>query len=423
MRGAAAALVAIYALTACAGGGTTAGAPPAPTSSPSPSTAAGTSSSPTPIPPPPDMPFTTQLDCARPVTTAHGLALYALYTTPPRIEVLDVSHAWQPALVCMLSPAQGGSFDQAPNQVVFWIGAKLGSADLTTGKAVQTAQLPAEPSEGVFSRDGATFAYRATDDTAGSFSTHIFGGGRDHTLYHEGPVTPPSVFPFVRGPFGKLEFSADGTELLDFVASRPASGLDKFLVYKTSGILGSGAATDTSRIFQSNTASTSVWSPTGSTLYFFVESNPGPTGRLVSLDRTGRQQTLASGMTGLLEAQMSPTGGSILYDNYVTPSGDTCGGVPHLSTFDLASRQTSQLSTAISWLPVFITPTVVWSIEGHPSQCGPPFGEFPSHLCTHRARHEHWTRLSGQHARSGYRRKRATVEHRLGAGRLVLIWQ
>jgi hypothetical protein len=57
-----------------------------------------------------------------------------------------------------------------------------------------------------------------------------------------------------------------------------------------------------------------------------------------------------------------------VYDAY---NSDPCGGVPHLWTFDLASAGASQLSTAISAEPVFMSQTIVWSNEQKIGQCGP----------------------------------------------------
>ena len=138
--------------------------------------------------------------------SAHGLALYALPSVP-LLEILDVSNPLKPALRCTLGPAQGGRFDQSPTQLMFWVGNKLGSADLTSGRVVQTAQLPAVAWGGSFSRDGSEFAYRTGDDTNAGLTTHLFSGGRDHILYTQEPlgghgVGEPSTF-------SRLEFSPD----------------------------------------------------------------------------------------------------------------------------------------------------------------------------------------------------------------------
>jgi hypothetical protein len=315
-------------------------------------------------------PFTTKLTCGRPVTATHGLALYELATTPPMLEVLDVSDPLKAVLLCLLSPAQGGSFDQAPNELVFWIGDQLGSADLSSGQVVLTARLPMPAFMGAYSHDGATFAYRASVDPAGSVSTRIDSGGYDRELHLQAPVLGHGGSPPSQGPFDQLAFSADGTELLDFNAYGGASGLDNFLVYRTTGILGTYAPPDGFLIFQSPSAAHGAWSPTGSTLYFFMQGQ-SPGGEIDSLDTSGRRLTLASGLDGLYWPRVMPAGGSIVYHTFVIPPGDTCGGLPHLWAFDLAIHVASQLSAAISAEPTFVTRTVLWSNEQEVGQCGP----------------------------------------------------
>jgi hypothetical protein len=335
-----------------------------------PSITTGPSSSPSGIPSPAGAPFTTKLTCGRPVSATHGLALYELATTPPILEVLDVSNPLKVVLLCLLSPAQGGSFDQAPNEVVFWIGDQLGSADLSSGQVVLTARLPMPAFEGVYSHDGATFAYRASVDPVGSISTRIDGGGYDRELYLQPPIGGHGGPPPGAGPFDQLEFSPDGKMLLDFSAFRPPTGPDNFMVYRTTGILGTYAPPDSFLIFHSTTAVHGAWAPTGGTLYF-LESPQGTTGEVDSVDANGRHVAPSRIVTDFYWPRLMPSGASIVYDAYISPPGDTCGGVPKLWTFDLASAGASQLSTAISAEPVFISQTIVWSNEQKVGQCGP----------------------------------------------------
>jgi hypothetical protein len=376
VRIAAAALLAFCVLTSCVRGGTTAGVPSPTSTSPSASITTSPPSSPSATPSPGGEPFTTRLTCGRPVTATHGLALYELATTPPILEVLDVSDPLKPALLCLLSPAQGGSFDQAPNQLVFWIGDQLGSADLTSGKVVQTTRLPFPAFEGVYSRNGATFAYRASVDPAGSISTRIDGGGYDRELYLEAPLGGHGGPPPGAGPFDQLEFSPDGKELLDFNAFRPPTGPDNFLVYRTTGILGTYAPPDSFLIFHSTTAVHGAWAPTGGTLYF-LQSTQDSTGEVDSVDATGRQLTLTRGVNGFFWPQFEPSRGWIFYDAYASPPGDSCGGLPHLWLVSLQSPTASQASLTISSEPVIISQSpqpvsdVVWSNEEKPVQCGP----------------------------------------------------
>src|SRR5450759_1320240 len=86
--------------------------------------------------------FPSQLNCDRPVTATHGLALFE-YASSSVLGVLDVSNPLKPVLLCWLSGAQGGRFNQSATQIVFWIGDKLGTAHLRSGKVVQTGTLKA----------------------------------------------------------------------------------------------------------------------------------------------------------------------------------------------------------------------------------------------------------------------------------------
>ncbi len=324
---------------------------------------------PTVTPSPADEQFTTKLSCGRPVTATHALALYALAITPPMLEILDVSNPLKPALLCLLAPAQGGRFVQAANQVVFWIGDQLGAVDLSSGKLVQTARLPAPAFEGAFSSDGRTFAYRAAEDTAGTTSTHLNSDGYDRTLYTQAPMGGHGGLAPGQGPADQLEFSADGTELLDYNAFRGPSVPYSVLVYRTRGILGTYAPPDSFRLLQSNTAIHGVWAPTGSTLYFYV-SNQGLTGEVDSLDSAGQQSSLARNVTGFSWPRVGPAADRIVYDAYAS-TPDNCGGLPHVWALSLAARTTSQLSPAVSSMPVFISQSLIWSDEEQPAQCGP----------------------------------------------------
>jgi hypothetical protein len=159
------------------------------TSSSASRTAVPPSTIPTETPSPTAAALTSQLNCNKPVTATHGLALYE-YGGASVLGILDVSNPLKPALLCWLSGASGGRFVQAPNQVVFWIGNKLGAANLTSGEVVQTDTLQAVPSEGSFSADGAQFAYRTGDDTAAGMSLHLYhrADHRDITLYSQDPL-------------------------------------------------------------------------------------------------------------------------------------------------------------------------------------------------------------------------------------------
>jgi hypothetical protein len=286
------------------------------------------------------------------------------------LEVLDISNPLKPALLCTLGPAQGGRFDQVHKQLLFFIGDQMGMADLASGNVVQTQRLPVPAFGGAFSRDGTMFAYRS-NDAAGSISTHLNSGGYDRTLYtqeatggHGGPAPG-------QGPVNELEFSPDGTELLDYDTFRPPSGPDKFLVYRIAGILGTYAPPDSFLIFHANGAYAGVWSSSGNSLYLFIWHGPELIGDVDSIDGAGKTQTVAAGVNGFYWPRTVPGGKSIVYDAYAQRPGDSCGGLPHLWRLDPDTHATAQLSPAISSEPVFVGQTMLWSNDEMPTQCGP----------------------------------------------------
>ena len=299
--------------------------------------------------------FTSQLNCDRPVTALHGLALFT-YSNTSVLGILDVSNPLKPVLLCWLSPAQGGRFDRSSTHIVFWVGDKLGAADLSSGKVVQTDTLPATPSEGFFSSDGAEFAYRVGDDTNAGMSTHLYrrGDHRDLILYSQNPIGGHGGPPF--GPVDQLTFSADNKELLDFYEFRPNSGPSKFMVFRTA---------DGSIAYQLDTAAFGAWSSTGSTVYFFVQGEQGFVGELDSVGPSGQAQTVVSSINGFFWPRVTPDGAGIVYDAY------DGAGLPHLWRLDLGTQGVAQLSTALSSKPVFVTKSAIWSDEEKPCDCGP----------------------------------------------------
>jgi hypothetical protein len=284
--------------------------------------------------------------------------------------IVDVSNPIKPSFLCTLSPAQGGRFIQSRDTVAFWTGDRLGSVDLSTGKVVQTGRLPQTPFEGFFSRDGAMFGYRA-GDSAGRIYTNINSGSLNRTLYTQEPLGGHGGTPW--GPVDQLEFSPDGSELLDFFSFRPPSGPDNFLVYRTANILTSSAPSDSFLVVHSTKVVDGVWSPTGNALYFYGPLPPPDTGgQLFSLDPSGQTRTAASGLNNMFWPRMAPQGGNIVYTAIVsTGPGDQCGGLPHLWSVDLATGHAMQLTFAVSSEPVFVSQTVAWSAEEVQSQCGP----------------------------------------------------
>jgi hypothetical protein len=275
------------------------------------------------------------------------------------VELLDVSNPVKPSLVCTLMPAYGARILSA-TKLAFWNGDQLGIADLSSGAPItQTARLAASAGTGAFSADGTKFAYRTYDD-AGGMSLHLRFGASDRTLSVQEPVGGHDGPGASVGPTDRLQFSADGSLLLDEFSFRPASGPANFIVFKSDGSIA----------FQSTAATGGTWSPAGHTLYFLVHNQPGPTGDLHNLTADGQQHIVAIGLDGLFWSQMSPDGSGIIYDA-VDSSVPDCGGVPHLWRVDLTTGRAVQISKSISAVPFFVQPTVVWSDEQVLSQSGP----------------------------------------------------
>jgi len=302
--------------------------------------------------------MSTRLNCGDSHIGATALAIYRSATTPPSVEMLDVSDPLKPYLACTLSPAYGARF-LSDTKLAFWVGDQLGTADLSSGAITQTAHLPASAGTGAFSADGTEFAYRSYDD-AGAMTTHLFVNGSDRTLYVQGPLGghggPGPSF----GPFDQLEFSPDGSLLLDYSLFRPPSGPSNLIVFKTDGSI----------LFQTPGALGGAWSPTGSTLFFYDSTPSGLAGDLDRLDANGQRQVVASGLHRMNWLRMSPNGSGIIY-NTSDSSVPDCGGVPHLWRFDLATGRATQISSSISSSPYFVQPNVVWSDEQVLSPCGP----------------------------------------------------
>jgi hypothetical protein len=306
-----------------------------------------TSSSPAPAP------MSTKLYCDSHIG-ATALAIYQFGLTPSFVEVLDVSNPLKPSLACRLTPAYGAHF-LSNNKLAFWIDDQLGTADLGSGAITQTARLAGRAGTGAFSADGTQFAYRVFDES-GAMSTHVYVNGSDRMLYTQAPLGGHGGT--FGGPIDQLEFSPDGSELLDFYEYRPTSGPAKFLVYRTS---------DSSLAFESSFATGGVWSRARTTLYFAVwnPQPPAASGELDSLDASGRQQTVARVANGIAWPRLTPDGAGIIYDTY------DAGGQPHIWRLDLATYTATQLSTATGSIPVFVSPNVIWFDEEQPCRCGP----------------------------------------------------
>jgi hypothetical protein len=197
---------------------------------------------------------------------------------------------------------------------------------------------------------------------AGGMSTHLYQFGADppdRTLYTQDPVGGHGGVP--GGPNDQLQFSPDGTELLDYWTFRPTSGPANLLVFRA----------DASIVLQESGLVSGVWAPTAAVLYFAVSIPAGPTLDIDSLSATGQRSRVASGLNGYHWPVMAPDGRSIIYDTYdISAPGQATGGLPHLWRLDLSAHTTSQLTSAVSTEPVFAGPTIVWSNEEKPCQCG-----------------------------------------------------
>lgn len=290
---------------------------------------------------------------------AHAFAIYRFSRPSPFVEMLDVSNPLRPSIVCRLDPANGARL-LSDTKLAFWIGNELGTADLSSGAITLTARLPIVASTGAFSADGTKFAYRSYD-AAGAMSTHLFAGGSDRVLYVEEPVGGHGGPGMSFGPFDQLEFSPDGSRLLDAGLFRPQTAPGNFLVFKSS---------DGSFLFRSTVGSSGTWSPVGSSLYFAL-GQAEQMSELESMTADGQRKVVATGLNGFYWARMSPDGRSIVYNASDTSVPDCGGGVPHLWRLDLASGHSTQLSKAISSGPFFVQPNVVWSDEQQLSPCGP----------------------------------------------------
>lgn len=299
--------------------------------------------------------FPAQLNCDRPVTATHGLVLFE-YADSSVLGVLDVSDPLKPNLLCWLSGAKGGRFTQSATQIAFWVDDKLGTADLASGKVVQTDTLPAVPSEGYFSGDGAQFAYRVGEVTNVGLTTHLYrrADHRDLALYTQAPIGGHGGPPY--GPVDQLTFSPDNKELLDYYEFRPLSGTPPhFMVFKTA---------DGSVAYQLDTGAFGAWSPSGSTVYFFVRGEQGFIGELDSVGPSGQAQTVVTSINGFFWPRVTPDGAGIVYEAIDS------AGLPHVWRLDLATKGMAQLSTKLSSIPVFVTRSTIWMDEEKPCDCG-----------------------------------------------------
>jgi hypothetical protein len=227
--------------------------------------------------------------------------------------------------------------------------------DIASGAVGTTAQLSNMPSQGVFSADGASFAYRVGDDTNGS-STHLVVRGNDKNLISRPPIGGHGGPTW--GPLSQLAFSADGKYLLsvDSLLANYAAGPPTFIVYGIDG----------STIFQSSLVAFGLWSPTAAKLYFLAPSQShGISGSVRSWDAPNGEAPLVGGLPSYSWPAMSPSGSLIVFTSY------DATGLPHVWKIDLATLGVSQISKLVSSHPVFVGPHAVWSNAEKPCECGP----------------------------------------------------
>ena len=305
----------------------------------------------------------THLDCGAGFSAAPDMVLNlfpATGSSPSLLEVVDVTDPLKPRLMCTLIPANGGEFGGSSHVVVFWSGNTIGSADLAAGTIALVGEVPQGSVVGAYNQARHEVAYTEPGEADG-FTRHLVQlGGQDRTLYVQQPIGGHGGPPC--GPYGQLQFSPDGMELLDYNTFRPMSGPPNLLVFKSDGSL----------LFQQAGISFGAWGPAGSVLYFAGASSQGFTGEIDSVDEAGHRSSVATGLRSFCWPVMAPDGGSIVFDAYDTSApGQATGGLPHLWQIELASRTALQLTTAFTSHAAFVGPSVVWAEEETPCNCGP----------------------------------------------------
>ena len=175
--------------------------------------------------------------------------------------------------------------------------------------------------------------------------------GTDRVLYTQAPLGGHGGP--VGGPVFQLQFSPDGTELLDFDIFRPQGGPASLQVLRLDGSI----------VFQVTDGVAGMWAPTGATLYV-VAREANLTEDLIGISRNGSQSVLMQGLTEVNWPVLSPDGKAIIFDTYDT------GGLPHLWGLVIVTADAVQISATASSEPMFVGTNVVWSNEDQPCECG-----------------------------------------------------
>jgi hypothetical protein len=266
---------------------------------------------------------------------------------------MDVADPLHPFQICSLNNAVSGRFVSA-TKIVFWESTFVGTADLVTNSVNWSRAFVDAPTVLAFSPDGSKWAYQ-TGDASRGLTIHLVIAGKDETLLTIPQIIGTGVPPW--GPFSKLQFSAHGDYLLTYTAfGNPVGGQPDFEVFRLDG----------SVAFRSATANLGAWSWTGNRLYFLAATAvAGIRGRVGSWDPGSAPVSLSGTLTSYFWPAIAPDSGTLVFNSFDAKS------LPRLWRLDIASGKVVQISSGTSTEPVFMSPSVVWSSEEKPCQCGP----------------------------------------------------
>jgi len=265
--------------------------------------------------------------------------------------VLDVADPLHPAQLCQLFNATSGRFVSG-TKIVFWYSTFVGTADLQTGSLNWARAWVPPPMDVVFSPNGSAWAYREGD--ASSVRTHLVIAGMDTVLMTRAVLGGHGVPPF--GPLDQVAFSAPGQYLLTYAYFVPAGDPPNFIVFAQDGTIA----------FKSTTAKFGTWDRAGNRLYFLAATTvAGLVGTVKSLDLGGQPVVRSPKLSSYFWPSLSPDGRTLVFNTYGAQS------FPHPWKLDVASRVRTQVSSATSSQPVFISSDYIWSDEGVPCKCGP----------------------------------------------------
>jgi hypothetical protein len=289
------------------------------------------------------------LTCTKLPVPHHPLLLFKGFISGTY--VLDVADPLHPVQVCVLTNGSSARFVSA-TKIVFWASTLVGTADLETGNVSWSRAWLTAPIGVVFSPDGTNWAYMEADDKA--VRTHLVVGGKDTVVVTRAFPGGHGVPPY--GPLDQLAFSATGQYLLTNAFFAPAGDPPNFMVF----------AMDGSTAFKSTTAEFGTWDRAGNRLYFLATRAAGSINGTVESLEPGVQPVVRSAkLSSYFWPTLSPDGNTMVFNSYGVQ------GFPHPWKLDLARRVKTQLASATSSQPVFISPDVIWSNEGVPCACGP----------------------------------------------------